>query len=128
MSSNIPFPFSLTYRLNICRIPPFECPENFPEESGEQGVRELDGFAIQTLQALISRERRMGITTSSIQHFVRMDVGCIYKKAIGWQYFVNEVTRFPGMNTWPRLWTEIEREKVRGALVKGWLEITGRTR
>jgi hypothetical protein len=91
------------------------------EEDSERGIAELDKFALDTLQELVLREKFLGISQTSLQHLARVDVGCIFKRVTGWQYFVNEVTRFPGFATWPTYTTEQQKDDIRSALVEGWL-------
>jgi hypothetical protein len=89
-------------------------------EEGERGLRELDDFVVETLRALIRRERGLGVAEPTISHLARVDVGFI-KGERGWNYFVNEVTRTPAISTWPGLQDEPRLEEMRRALVDGWL-------
>jgi hypothetical protein len=91
-----------------------------------EGIEELDRFAINTLQALIKREKSLGMANPTIEHLARVDIACLWEESSGWRYFVNEITRLPTVGLWGKHLDEPVWDKLRVALVSGWLKSAGR--
>jgi hypothetical protein len=106
--------------------PPRFCHEDTNTQS-PKGIEQIDHFAVQTLQALIKRERQLGITKSSLQCLARMDISCLYTPTGAWQFFVNEVTRFPALNMWLNEMPDFVQDKVKEVIVNNLLDIAERS-
>jgi hypothetical protein len=120
--------WSLTKRYSYPPFPDGQDANEMDADDSARGFEEVDDFAIKTLEALIARERALGIAHPTIENFVRMDIGCIYvasgregTEVAGWRYFVNEVTRVPTMRLWGDTLDANKWAKIRKALLDGWL-------
>lgn len=69
-------------------------------KSIEENIKNLDTFAIKTLQEIVKAEKEE-FGSTSLDFFARVDLGIIYNEGKGrCEWMVNEVERFPNASLW----------------------------